>query len=46
MLKLIEKELDEYKDEKQNNTQYKPTSTVKLDDLKDEDKFFDDFFDD
>ena len=46
MLKLIEKELSDYKEEKQKDAQFKPTSTVKLDDLKDEDKFFDDFFDD
>ena len=46
MVKLIEKELNEEKEDKTTNTKYKPTSTIKLDDLADDDKFFDDFFDD
>ena len=46
MVKLIEKELNEENEDKTTNTKYKPTSTIKLDDLADDDKFFDDFFDD
>ena len=42
MLDMIEGKLGEVK--KDNN--FKPTSTVKLDDVADNDKFFDDFFED
>ena len=46
MVKIIENELNGLKEERKTNTQFKPTSTIKLDDLKDDEKFFDDFFDD
>ena len=48
LLKSLEYDLHQYKETKEepkNNTM-KPTPTIKLDDVSDEDKFFDDFFDD
>ena len=48
LLKSIENDLHKYKEEKTNinNNNIKPTSTIKLNDVSEDDKFFDDFFDD
>ena len=56
LLKKIESDIQRYQNEQNKNVQnnnvqnninsFKPTSTIKLDDIEDEDKFFDDFFDD
>ena len=48
LIKSIENNLKQYKEEKQQekDSQFKPTSAIKLDDISDDDKFFDDFFDD
>lgn len=48
LLKAIESDIKEYKPEnnKPASNTFKPTATIKLDDVADDDKFFDDFFDD
>ena len=41
---MIENEVVDKKEN--NNNEFKATSTIKLDDVNEDDKFFDDFFDD
>ena len=45
-LKSIETDLEDIAPETKQNDILKPTSTIKLDDVSEDDKFFDDFFDD
>ena len=42
MLEAVDKELKEYN----NSSEYKPTTMIKLDDVSEDERFFDDFFDD
>ena len=44
ILNMIENEVVDKKEN--NNNEFKATSTIKLDDVNEDDKFFDDFFDD
>lgn len=46
MIEMIEKQVNEYKEEKEKNNMFKPTSTIKLEDVAEDDEFFDNFFDD
>ena len=46
MLKVIENEIEGLKENNNNNNSFKPTSTIKLDSVSDDERFFDDFFDD
>jgi hypothetical protein len=48
LLKSMEDSLGKYKAEQkqEQDSLYKPTSAIKLDDISEDDKFFDDFFDD
>ena len=48
LLKKLENDINTYKREENKPTSntFKPTSTIKLDDVADDEKFFDDFFDD
>jgi len=42
MIEAVDKELKEVK----NSSEYKPTTMIKLDDISEDERFFDDFFDD
>ena len=46
LLKSIENNIKKYNEEKKQDSSFKPTSAIKLDDISEDDKFFDDFFDD
>lgn len=48
LLKSIDNDLQKYKEQKNDkpNNSFKPTTAIKLDDVSEDDKFFDDFFDD
>lgn len=46
MIELLEEQVNEYKQEKDKNNMFKPTNTIKLDDVAEDDEFFDNFFDD
>lgn len=46
MIEMLEQQVNEYKEEKEKNNIFKPTTTIKLDEVADDEKFFDNFFDD